>query len=127
MDTQNKDNNAPSAPPAVGCTPLERRLTFWCCFVYTVLVNILLRVFLWPQFSSSSHSAMQFMIYTVRAVVAVSADSFHKSLTRETAMHPHVLLQATFNLLPGFLVDYVLGSCYWGCRGFVSQGCCKYR
>lgn len=119
-----KDNDVPAAPPTAGCTPLERRLTFCCCFLSTLVLNALLRVFLWPYVSGSPY--LIFVVTGTRIVVGVSLVKLHRYLTGEERVD--FLAQTAVEILPIILVDLGLGSCYRDCsvRHLVSQGYCKH-
>ncbi|KAH6851190.1 hypothetical protein B0I37DRAFT_373410 [Chaetomium sp. MPI-CAGE-AT-0009] len=123
-----KNNAVPAAPSASptagpGCTPLERRLTSWCCFLYILVLNALLRIFVWPHVSGSPYLIL--VVVGTRIVVGVSWVRLYQFLTGEQHIDP--LVQAAM-YLPIILVDLGLGSCYRSCsvKGFVSQGYCKH-
>ncbi|KAH6619615.1 hypothetical protein B0J18DRAFT_434556 [Chaetomium sp. MPI-SDFR-AT-0129] len=122
-----KDNKIPAAsnaPPALAvcCTPLERRLASWCCFLATLVFNALLRIFVWPHVSSSPYLIL--VVIGTCSVVGVSWLRLHQWLTGEQKMDP--LLQTAIGFLPTILVDLGLGSCYRSCsvRGVVARGYC---
>jgi hypothetical protein len=118
-------NSIPTPPLAASCTPLERRLEFWPCFFYTLVMNSLLRIFLWPYVPGSPHLFL--VVLGTRIAVGVSWVRLYQYLTGEKTLDPLVVSTA-MGLLPTILVDLGLGSCYWSCgvRHFVSQGYCKH-
>ena len=123
MDGQ-RNNDAPAAPSTAGCTPLERRLTSWCCFLYVLLLHIFLRIFVWPFISGTPY--LIYVVLGTRLLVGVSWVRLHQHLTREKEIN--VLVQTAVGLTT-ILVDFGLGSCYFSCTGnaWVTREYCKYR
>jgi hypothetical protein len=123
MDDQT-NNNVPAASPTAGCTPLERRLTSWCCFLSALVLNVLFRIFLWPYVSGSPY--LIFVVTGTRIVVGVSLLKLHQYLTGEEHIDP--LVHTAIDILPIVLVDLGLGSCYRSCsvRHLVFQGYCQH-
>ncbi|KAH6640211.1 hypothetical protein F5144DRAFT_88214 [Chaetomium tenue] len=119
MDTQNKDD-VPQALPAASCTPLERRLVAWCCFLYTVILNILLRIFVLPHVSGST--LLGCIAPVTRILASIFSLTLHEYLTGEESINPWV--RGAINILPIILVDYVFGGCDRSCgaKHFVSRG-----
>ncbi|KAH6640319.1 hypothetical protein F5144DRAFT_559978 [Chaetomium tenue] len=127
MDNANGQNvpaaaDPPRALPA-DCTPLERRLASWCCFLATLLCNALLRIFVWPHVSGQPYLIL--VVIGTRCVVGVSWLRLHEWLTGERGMDP--LLQTAIGFLPTILVDLALGSCYKSCsvRDVVARDYCR--
>ncbi|KAK3297912.1 uncharacterized protein B0H64DRAFT_393379 [Chaetomium fimeti] len=124
-----KSNDVPAGPPVPptasrGCTPLERRLASWCFFLSILVLNALLRIFIWPHVSGSPY--LIFVVVGTRMVVGLSWLRLYEFLTGEK--HPDPLLLTAMGFLPTILVDLGLGSCYRSCsvRDVVARGYCKY-
>ena len=127
MDDENHNRiraAPPAAPKGADCTPLERRLSFWCCFLSTLALNAVLRVFVWPHVSGSSY--LIFVVIGTRMVVGVTWVRLHQYLTGEERIDP--LVQTAVGFLPTILVDLALGSCYRSCSvSWVAQAYCRRR
>ncbi|KAK3297255.1 uncharacterized protein B0H64DRAFT_121534 [Chaetomium fimeti] len=119
MVNQKNDDNVPPAPPTAVCTPLERRLTSWCCFFFVLVCNALLRLFLWPYLTGSRY--MVFIVVGTRIPVGLSWLRLHEYLTGEKEMNPWVGL--VIGHLPILLVDLGLGSCYVSCTASCKGFC----
>lgn len=125
MDDRKLENNdVPAAPPTASCTSLERRLTSWCCFLASLVLNAFFRLFLWPYVSGSPY--LIFIVTCSRIVIGISSLKLHQHLTGEERIH--FLVHQVIDFLPIILVDFGLGSCYRDCsmRHLVSQGYCKH-
>lgn len=101
----------PAAPKSAGCTPLERRLSLWCCFLSVLVLNAMLRIFVWPRVSGSPY--LIFVVIGARIVVGVSWVRLYQRLTGEECIDP--LVQTAVGFLPTILVDLALGGCYRSC------------
>lgn len=118
-----KNDDVPTTPiPTAPCTPLERRLTSWCCFFFVLVCNIFLRVFFWPYFSGNPYLA--FIVVGTRIPVGVAWVRLHQYLTGEKDIKGWVQLAMTCG---AHLVDLGLGSCYVSCAVKPwARGVCKY-
>ncbi|KAK4038165.1 hypothetical protein C8A01DRAFT_37936 [Parachaetomium inaequale] len=76
----------PTAGPGPGCNPLERRLTSWCCFLSVLLLNALLRIFVWPLVSGSPYLIL--VVLGTRIAVGVSWIRLYQYLTGEETLDP---------------------------------------
>ncbi len=101
----------PAAPNSADCTPLQRRLSHWCCFLSVLVLNAVLRIFVWPHVSDTPY--LVFVVIGTRIIVGVSWVRLHQHLTGEEYINP--LVQTAVGFLPTVLVDLALGSCYRSC------------
>ncbi|KAK4097840.1 hypothetical protein N658DRAFT_500031 [Parathielavia hyrcaniae] len=124
MDDQ-KPSNVFTAPRAAGCTSLERRLASWCCFRFTLILNAILRVFVWPHVSGSPYLIL--VVVGTRMGFGVSWVRLHQYLTGEQRIDPLVATVVWF--LSTIIVDLALGSSYrsYSVKDWVAQGYCKNR
>ena len=122
-DVPEKNDDVPTAPPrTAACTPLERRLTSWCCFFFVLVCDIFLRIFLWPYFSGNRY--LVFIVVGTRIPVGVAWVRLHQYLTGEEDIEGWVQVATTCGIL---LVDLGLGSCYVSCTVKPwARGFCKY-
>lgn len=107
------------------CTPLERRLSFLFCFLYTFVLNPMFRLFVWLYFGSPQHHGFIIVIGT-RSAIGVTLLKLHKYFTGDKVVDSSV--STIVSILPGIIVDLAIGSCYhsgarWLANAYCSQKC----
>ncbi|KAK4121633.1 hypothetical protein N657DRAFT_647817 [Parathielavia appendiculata] len=123
MDDQKTNANVRAATRLASCTSLERRLASWCYFLSTLVLNAVLRMFVWPHVSGSPYLIL--VVIGTRIVVGVSWVRLHPYLTGEERIGPLFTPRLGFYPLP--LSILCLGAAIEnaGSKNWVAQGYCK--
>lgn len=123
MDPKAESNASSAVAPAARRTNLERQLTRWVCLLFSLILNIILRIYLWPFTSGMPY--LRYFVIGTRFAIGFAETRLHQYLAGEN----NLLFQFAAGFLPGLLVDFGLGPCFQDCRvtPWVAQGYCKYR
>lgn len=109
--------------PLSATTDLERKLALVICFLYTVLVNAALRMFVWPRIPAEGLPLLCVVIGT-RVALGLPSLRMYQSLTKNRPVDYH--MQVLIWLLPTALIDTLLGSCYGRCAAnTLTAGFCR--